>query len=42
MTYNQDANAVVNDSEEKMIGKGFEVYAPEVALANAVSFGIIG
>jgi hypothetical protein len=25
-----------------MIGKSFEVYAPEIPLANAVSFGIIG
>ena len=39
MTDDQNANSIIKDTEEKMVGKSFEVHASEIVFANAVSFG---
>jgi len=36
--YNQYAHAVIDDAEQKMKWKPFEIDAAEISLSNAVSF----
>jgi hypothetical protein len=38
----QNTNGIVDNAEHEMIGKLFEIHAPQVALANVISCGRIG